>query len=169
MDQANIRDESSRDIDAIRELQALAFPTRAEAELVDKLRDAGAICVSLVASTENAVVGHALFSRAQLCLASGTLVVGALGPIAVLPARQGEGIGGALIGIGLERCVELGFPAVIVLGHPDYYGRFGFRRADTWDILCEFAVPPEAFMITWAAQPERGPALAKYHPAFSEL
>jgi putative acetyltransferase len=164
-----IRNEAPRDIDAIRALQALAFPTPAEAALVDKLRDADAVCASLVACAHEVVSGHALFSKAHLYFNANTLAVAALGPIAILPVRQRAGIGGALIRHGIERCTELSFPAVIVLGHPGYYSRFGFQRADTWDIRCEFAAPPEAFMIKWLAQPERGPALAKYHPAFSEL
>lgn len=167
--QLEIRDESLRDADAIRAIQVAAFPTRAEATLVDKLRDAGAACVSLVACVQGRLVAHALFSKAELRFASSTLGVGALGPIAVLPAQQRAGAGTALIRSGLARCAQLGLPAVIVLGHPGYYGRFGFRRADTWDIRCEFPAPPEAFMITWFAEPQRGPALAKYHPAFSEL
>ncbi|HET8936729.1 MAG TPA: hypothetical protein VFN67_24970 [Polyangiales bacterium] len=88
-----IRDEEPRDVAAIRAIQVAAFPTAAESALVDKLRDAGAVCVSLVAYDQHGVVGHALFSRAELCFASCTLTVGALGPIAVSPARQRAGVG----------------------------------------------------------------------------
>jgi putative acetyltransferase len=115
------------------------------------------------------VVGHALFSPARIELQSGALDVGALGPVAVLPERQRGGVGSALIRAGLERCRALGLPAVIVLGHPEYYTRFGFRRADTWAIRCEFAAPPEAFLIAWSAPPANGPGTAKYHPAFAEV
>jgi predicted N-acetyltransferase YhbS len=67
----------------------------------------------------------------------------------------------------LQRCWELGSSAVIVLGNRNFYGRFGFARADAWEIRCELQVPAEAFMIAWAGAPRRGPAVAKYHVAFT--
>lgn len=61
-------------------------------------------------------------------------------------------------------------PAIIVLGHPEYYVRFGFAQATRWDIRCEFDVPPEAFMVLWSAAPlTHGPGAARYHAAFSEV
>lgn len=164
-----IREEDATDHDGVRHVNGLAFPTHAEADLVERLRDEHAVCVSVVAVSQDAVVGHALFSHAHIELPSGPLAVGALGPVAVLPEQQRRGIGASLIRAGLERCWALGLPAVIVLGHPDYYPRFGFRRADTWAIRCEFDAPPEAFMIAWSATPSAGPAIAKYHPAFAEV
>lgn len=166
---ATIREERSEDREGICRVHRAAFPTRGEADLVDVLRKEGAVCASFVAVAEQSVVGHALFSLAELRLPNGVLDIGALGPVAVLPKWQRRGIGGGVIRPGLERCFALGLPAVIVLGHPEYYGRFGFRRADTWGIRCEFDAPAEAFMIAWSASPTSQPALAKYHPAFAAV
>ena len=165
----DIREERETDAEGIHRLHCVAFPSHAEANLVDRLRSDRAVCASIVAASQELIVGHALFSHAAIEYPSGPLAVGALGPVAVLPDRQRRGTGDAVIRAGLARCWALGLPAVIVLGHPRYYGRFGFQRADTWAIRCEFNAPPEAFMIAWAATPIPGPAVAKYHPAFTEV
>ena len=164
-----IRQERESDRDGMQHVHRLAFPTPAEADLVSRLRDEGAVCASIVATDSDRVVGHALFSIAHLQFASETLEIGALGPVAVLPDQQRRGIGSAMIRAGLDRCKALGLPATIVLGHPSYYPRFGFERADTWSIRCTYDAPPEAFMIAWAATPLNGPGLAKYHPAFDSV
>jgi putative acetyltransferase len=161
-----IREERERDADGIDQVHCSAFPTPAEARLVGHLREAGAICASVVAVAEEVLVGHALISQAHIEFEFGSLAVGGLGPVGVLPEWQLRGIGGRLIRAGLERCWALGLPAMIVLGRPDYYGRFGFRRADSWAIRCEFDARAEAFMIAWSATPRSGPGVAKYHPAF---
>jgi putative acetyltransferase len=164
-----LRLEQPQDAAAISELHVQAFPTHAEARLVDRLRADSAYLISLVACLHERVVGHALFSNAVLARGARSVRIGALGPVAVLPAQQRSGIGAALIRNGLQQCAQLGHPAVIVLGDPNYYGRFGFSRADAWEIRCELSVPAEAFMIWWSSAPRRGPALAKYHPAFGQL
>jgi putative acetyltransferase len=96
-----------------------------EALLVEQLRADGDVVAELVAFRAEALVGHALFSRAaaspDLC------AVAALAPVAVRHDLQGQGIGAALIRAGLQDCARQGFAAVIVLGEPEYYGRFGFR------------------------------------------
>jgi putative acetyltransferase len=161
-----IRGERVGDADGIDRVHCSAFPSPAEARLVGHLRDAGAICASVVAVADELLVGHALVSQAHIEFEFGSLAVGGLGPVGVVPEWQRRGIGGRLIRAGLERCWALGLPAMIVLGSPDYYGRFGFRRADTWAIRCEFDAPPEAFMIAWSATPTCGPGVAKYHAAF---
>lgn len=169
MDTVQLRIEQPGDLGAIRALHLAAFPTAAEAKLVDRLREEAAVCLSLVACAHGELIGHALFTHAGLLLTDRSHAIGALGPVAVQPARQRTGIGAQLIRSGLARCAALGLPAVIVLGHPNYYPRFGFRRADTWDVRNELSAPLEAFMIHWLSDPLPGPALAKYHPAFSEL
>ena len=164
-----IRPERASDRDGIHQVHCLAFPTPAEANLVSRLRDEGAVCASIVATLDDRVVGHALFSIAQLEFESDTLEIAALGPVGVLPDSQRRGVGDAMIRGGLERCKAGGLPATIVLGHPSYYPRFGFERADTWSIRCAYDVPPEAFMIAWTTTPVNGPGLAKYHPAFDAV
>lgn len=141
-----IRAESSGDIAAIRALNLAAFDGDAEAGLVDRLRHEADPYLSLVAVVDGAIAGHIVFSPATLD-ADPALPALALGPMAVLPARQREGIGSALVRAGLERCRELGVKAVFVLGHPLYYPRFGFVPAADYGIECDYEVPPGVFKI----------------------
>ncbi|MFC3712415.1 GNAT family N-acetyltransferase [Sphingoaurantiacus capsulatus] len=117
-----IRDATPADIDAIRAVETAAFGQPDEPALVDRLRSDGDALVELVAVEAGAITGHILFSRLGIGATNGA----ALAPVAVLPDRQGRGIGGALIHAGLDRCRALTLPAVVVLGHADYYPRFGF-------------------------------------------
>lgn len=121
-----VRDENEPDHEAVRRVNRLAFGQDAEAHLVDALRDGGFARVSLVAEKEGQVVGHILFSDLAIVTESGTVAALALAPMAVLPAFQRQGIGSALIRRGLEVCKERGHRIVVVLGHADYYPRFGF-------------------------------------------
>lgn len=162
-----LRAERAGDQPGISELHGQAFPSAEEVRLVDRLRQTGAICASTVAVAHGRIVGHALFSRASIVFRDRSVEIAALGPVAVMPAQQRQGVGSAVVGHGLQRCWELGFPAAIVLGSPKFYGRFGFARADAWEVTCELAVPAEAFLIAWAGAPRRGPAVAKYDPAFA--
>jgi putative acetyltransferase len=128
----SIRPERAGDRTAVFAVVAGAFPTDAEARLVDRLRAAGAASVSLVADEGGAVVGHVLFSPVRV-VADGGAAFDALGlaPMAVAPERQRRGIGGALVRAGLDGCRAAGHTIVFVLGHPDYYPRFGFEPAET--------------------------------------
>ena len=92
-----------------------------------------------------------------------------LAPMAVLPKHQRKGVGSALVRAGLEACQELGFGAVVVLGHPEYYPRFGFVPAARFDIGCEYEVPEEAFMLLelQPAYVSRACGKVKYHAAFN--
>ena len=162
-----IRPETSTDLPTITRIHREAFRRDSEALLVDRLRHEHVAGVSLVAQVDDAVVGHVRFSQAQLVLGARSVDIGSLGPIGVLRSQRRRGIAAALIREGLDRCWRLGWPAVIVLGDPAYYGRFGFERADAWSIRCDLDVPAEAFMILFAATPIQGPAVAKYHPAFA--
>ncbi|MEZ4584854.1 MAG: N-acetyltransferase [Gemmatimonadales bacterium] len=138
-----VRPERPTDADRVRELLSLAFGGSAETEIVDRLRgSAGSI--SLVATEAGAVVGHVLFTAARV--EGRDLRVAALGPMAVIPERQREGIGARLIAEGLAACGEAGYRAVVVVGHPSYYPRFGFRRGSSFGLRCGFEVPDEAFM-----------------------
>lgn len=141
-----IRPEQPDDIAAIHAVNAAAFETGLEAALVDTLRTQAAPFLSLVAEDGGHLIGHILFTPVALSGHAGLKLMG-LAPMAVLPARQRQGTGSALIRAGLDACRELGCGAVVVLGHAEYYPRFGFRRASDLGILCEFEVPPEYFML----------------------
>jgi putative acetyltransferase len=141
-----VRPEQPEDFAAIRKINERAFaPSRAEAHLVDALRDEEAhvpeLC--LVATREGSIAGHIFFSRARL--ESGPEVL-ALAPMAVLPEQQRKGAGGALLAEALNRAEETEFPLVVVVGHVDYYPGFGFEPAEPLGIRAPFDVPPEAWM-----------------------
>ena len=121
-----IRPETSADHDAIRHVNRLGFGQGDEARLVDALRDGGHVRVSLVAEAEGQVVGHVLFSDLPILTDGGTVASLSLAPMAVLPECQKRGIGSALVREGLEVCQGEGHRIVVVLGHPDFYPRFGF-------------------------------------------
>ena len=160
-----IRDEDTGDREAIRDVNRLAFGQEQEGQLVDALRDRGAIILSLVASVDADVVGHILFSPVR----AGSLDGVGLGPMAILPAYQRRGIGSSLVKSGLARIAALGHPFVVVLGHPDFYPRFGFVPADTRRLTCDWDVPANVFMVK-VLKAEAAPDLGghvQYQPEFS--
>jgi len=165
-----IRPEQPLDIPGIHAVNLAAFETGAEADLVDVLRERADPIVSLVADTGDAVVGHILFSPATLPGHPELRVMG-LAPMAVAPARQRQGIGAALIREGLEHCRRLGVGAVIVLGHADYYPRFGFRPASQFGLRSEYGVPDDVFMALELVHGSLKGASGtiQYHPAFADL
>ncbi len=142
-----IRPEELHDETAIREVNQLAFGQEAEGALVDALREAGAVLCSLVAEDDGRIVGHILFSPATLEDGPRRWEVAALGPVAVHPEHQRRGIGSALILAGLDICRVRGYDVAILLGHPAYYPRFGFRPAAPLGIRWEHDAPEEAFMV----------------------
>ncbi len=142
-----IRQETNDDLAAIREVNRLAFGRDDEGRLVDLLRERGAILCSLVADVDGRVVGHVLFSPAELDDDGRMTPFAALGPVGVRPEHQRRGIGEALIRAGLERCRDEGYGAAVVLGHPWYYPRFGFRPSASLGIRWEHDAPEEAFMV----------------------
>ncbi len=121
-----IRPETTAAHEAIRSVNRLAFGQDAQARLVDALHDGGYVLTSLVADKDGQIVGHILFSDLPIITEAGTVSALALAPMAVLPAFQRQGIGSALVHRGLEVCRDLGHRIVIVLGHPDFYPKFGF-------------------------------------------
>jgi len=127
-----IRPEIEADQAAIHEVTALAFRDRPyadgdEQEVVDRLRSAGALTLSLVAIDEDQVIGQVTFSPAAL--GNSRQPWFALGPVSVLPKHQGDGIGSALITQGLGQIKKLGALGCILTGNPAYYQRFGFELA----------------------------------------
>jgi putative acetyltransferase len=138
-----IRHEQPHDVDAVREVNRQAFAQEQEGRIIDALRERGAAMLSLVAVADDEVVGHIMFSPVNVS----SLLGAALGPMAVVPAYQRRGIGSQLVERGLARLRAAGCPFIVVLGHPDFYPRFGFRPAVAHGLTCEWNVPPEAFMV----------------------
>ena len=121
-----IRPETAADQEAIRHVNRLAFGQDDEARLVDALRDGGYVRASFVAEQAGEVVGHILFSDLPIITDAGTVPALALARMAVLPELQRQGIGSALVRRGLDECRQQGHKIVVVVGHPNFYPRFGF-------------------------------------------
>lgn len=151
-----IRKETQEDYAAVEDLIATAFhdlkeSSHTEHRLVARLRQSEAFIpqLSLVAVTsEGKCVGHILLTEASVLADDGLTrtPVLALAPLAVLPECQRQGVGTALMQEAISPSRDLGFNAIIVLGHPDYYPRFGFKSAADFGIACPFKVPSECFM-----------------------
>lgn len=144
----NIRCETLTDYPAIAEVNTLAFGQENEAKLVEEIRRSDRYIpeLSLVAEIENVVVGHILFSYIDL-VGKETLQVLGLAPLAIRPQFQRKGIGSALIKAGLEIAEAKKEAIVIVLGHPQFYTRFGFKTSVVYGIESPFPIPEEFFMV----------------------
>ena len=141
-----IRTEVEADRAAIHAVNRAAFGTLVEANLVDVLRRKATQFVSLVADVDGAIAGHIVFSKVWLAGHDDLSIMG-LGPMAVAPDYQRKGIGSALVRAGLTSCKQLGCQAVVVLGHAEYYPRFGFSPAVRYAIRCEYDVSDDVFMV----------------------
>jgi putative acetyltransferase len=165
-----IRKERKEDLNAIRYVNKQAFETSSEANLVDLLRAANKATISLVAIVEGRIVGHILFSPVNIASAPEGVRGLGLGPMAVLPEFQEQGIGSSLIREGLKECQQAGYDIVVVLGHLDYYPRFGFSRASAYGLENEYDAD-EHFMaleLRNGALAEVG-GLVTYQPEFKEM
>ena len=141
-----IRAERPADADAVRLVNELAFGRPDEARLVEALRDVlGRL--SLVALADGMLTGHILFTPVHIERQDPSRTFAGLAPMAVLPAHQRKGVGSALVREGLAGCREAGYDAVVVVGHPEYYPRFGFVPAHTRGLRYEHPAPAEAFMV----------------------
>jgi putative acetyltransferase len=164
-----IRPEQERDETAVRRVLEAAFPTAAEADLVERLRRGAKSVIALAAEDEGQIVGHIVFSPLALEPLAGAVGLG-LGPVAVLPDREKHGVGRRLIQNGLAASHSWGAGFVTVLGDPEYYGRFGFEPAAEHGLLNEFGAGEHfmVFPLKKSGLPPRG-TLIKYAPEFAGM
>jgi putative acetyltransferase len=159
------------DAAAIFAIHRAAFAGEDEAKLVDALTADGHAVVSLVADDGGEIVGHVLLSGAEIVDGKAATPCLALAPLAVTPSRQRQGIGARLVEASLAQARRSGHGIVIVLGHPEYYPRFGFAPASTFGIRCPFEAPAEAFMALalrpGALEGVRG--VVRYAPPFAGI
>jgi putative acetyltransferase len=164
-----IRPETPEDIPLIYQINHQAFARDNEAELVERLRRENAITLSLVAVQDEQVVGHVLISPVTVHNEDSQWEAVALGPMAVLPSYQRQGVGFALIRAAFEELKKLEKHVILVLGHPKYYPRLGFVPSMPLGIRWENDVPEEVFMV---AELKKGAlngrkGIVRYHPVFS--
>jgi len=166
-----VRAEEIEDRDAVHRINELAFGQPDEANLVDALRAKASPFISLVAVVDEQVVGHIFFSPVTIESDQGVFGAMGLAPMAVLPEYQNKGIGSQLVREGLKECQRLGQDIVVVLGHPEFYPRFGFAPASLKGLKSEYDVRDEVFMSLemseGALAGRRG--LVKYHPEFAKV
>jgi putative acetyltransferase len=169
----DVRPEVEDDLHVIHAINTAAFKTEGEAKVVDELRENCSPFISLVAEVNDKAVGHILFTPVELHTDDGRILEGmGLAPLAVLPEYQHKGIGSALCEAGLAEMRNLDIPFVVVLGHPRYYPRFGFKPAADIGLRCVYPdVPPEAFMIkVFDKTVLRGiKGVIHYQPEFDEV
>ncbi|WP_166041993.1 N-acetyltransferase [Sphingosinicella sp. YJ22] len=163
-----VRPAADEDADAIRAVLLAAFPSAAEADLVEQLAADGDLALSFVAAVDGKLVGHIAFSRMTATADGDGIPALGLAPVAVAPSHQKRGIAGRLIERGLAAANGRGAAIVFVVGDPDYYGRLGFRCESAAPFASPYAGPH--FMAQWLSSP-RAPASgqADYAPAFGRL
>jgi len=171
----SIREEALGDVAAVRRVNELAFGQPAEAGIVDALRENCEEILSLVAVEDEKIIGHILFSPVTIERdgkhEGGSFRGSGLAPMAVLPDRQRQGIGSRLVEAGIARLRQRSCPFIIVLGHAEYYPRFGFVPASKHGIRCPWeGVPDEAFMILVLDEGamESITGIARYRAEFDE-
>jgi len=143
-----IRPFTADDADSVFEVHRRAFDGQTEeSRIVQRIHNAEKAVVSLVAVEKDRVVGHVLFSPTAVDDHEGDVELVGLGPVGVLPENQHEGIGSLLIQQGVAKCRKAGIDAVVVLGDPGYYSRFGFERASKYGLGNEYGADEE-FMIS---------------------
>ena len=166
-----IRPERPEDASRVREVNQRAFGQPAEADLVDKLRASGCESLSLVADDET-VVGHILFTPVVVESAGRRVVGMELAPMAVLPDRQRQGIGSQLVTRGLEILRERNCPFVVVVGHPEYYPRFGFEPASKHGLASQWEGMADAAFMVLVLDPGAmtgATGVARYRDEFNEV
>ena len=167
----SVRLEEARDHDQVRAINLAAFEGGPEADLVDTLRLSCSDHLSLVAEEGGRVLGHILFTPVVVESPERRIEGMGLAPMAVSPDRQRSGIGSLLVRHGLEVLQKRPCPFVIVLGHPEYYPRFGFERASSYGLQSQWeGVPDEALMVLVfdpTSLPDGG-GVARYRDEFDD-
>ena len=172
--EVGIRPETVDDYDAVRRVHTSAFGGPAEANLVDALRRTDAYIPSLsrVAVLNGDVIGHVLYSRAGIEADGTHRDALALAPLAVLPTHQRSGVGTLLMRESLQACKQEGHRIVIVLGHPEYYRRFGFRPAHLFGIRAPFPLSKPDVLMALGLTPgalDEAKGLVRYARPFYDL
>lgn len=166
----HINSETDKDLPRITEIHDLAFGQKDEGLLVQRLRQTDAYNpkLSLVAKVDGTVIGHILFYPVVIESEIGLHQTLALAPMAVIPDYQNKGIGSRMVSDGLQAARSQGYGSVIVVGHPDYYPRFGFQPASKWGIKAPFEVPDDAFLALELIpnELENRHGIVKYPPEF---
>lgn len=169
MAQTIIRAAARDDAEVVRRVHESAFPTPAEADLVEQLEANKHLLLSFVAEVDGEVVGHIAFSPVTIePTPTKEYLAAGLGPVAVVPDHQRRGIGGELIKAGLSALPRADYDFVVVLGHPEYYPRFGFRRASEFGLDNEYGA--DAAFMALELQPGRLDGitgLVRYGPEFA--
>jgi len=168
-----VRPEMPGDEDAIRQVNLRAFGRDLEGKRVDLIRGSRFWVpgLSMVALDGDNIVGHVLLSAAMLVNDHEAMSILSLVPVSVLPEYQGRGIGTKMIQCALESAKSTDFPAVVVMGHPGYYQRFGFIKASNKGIYAPFTVPEEVYMVLELIPNalDKVTGTVRYPPCFSAL
>lgn len=164
-----ISKEIRSDIQQIWEVNSTAFETNSEADLVNRLRNCGVDFISLVAKLDDTIVGHILFTEIEL--ENSDIKIIGLAPMAVIPKFQNCGIGTVLVKQGIKECKAKGYKAIAVLGHPNYYPKFGFTASVKFEIKSGYDVPDEVFMLKELVENSllEQNGIVKYHEEFNKL
>jgi len=166
-----IREEGPEDYIVIKETNDLAFGQEQESKIIDSLRKNCDNLLSFVAVDNGKVVGHIMFSPVIIDGSENPIQGMGLGPMAVLPEYQRRGIGSVLVKEGISILKDRNCLFIILVGHPEYYHRFGFKKASLYNIKCQWEVPEEAFMILVLNESAMSgvSGTAKYRDEFNEL
>jgi len=148
MQQIKVRAETADDFRAIDVVNLSAFEGEEEAQLIGALRKSPGFIpdLSLVAELNGRIVGHVVLSKVRFQSGQDSSEILALGPMSVVPSQSHRGIGSELIEAAVARAKPLCYSAIVVAGHPDYYQRFGFKKAGDWNVSCNLSVPDDALL-----------------------
>lgn len=172
MQPVKVRQENQSDADGIAVVVQCAFGGEAEARMVAAVRDSKSFIpeLSLVAEIGDRLAGHILLFRAHLDREGKLQEVLALAPMSVVPSQSHRGIGSALLEAATTKATDLGYKAIVIIGHPNYYRRFDFERADKWGVRCALPVPEDSITAKELVRGVLdGGGMLRYPPEFTQL